>query len=310
LNPFTWSAPTQQPGNLSSQSRPLILRLLIMLLTISLLLSNRVNARSITIGSLSDSADSEIALFLPLAAYLSTALTSFDIDKGRVRIKRNHDQMANLMKRGEVDLFIDSSVSALKMQRLGAGEFFLRRWKQGIAEYQGVIFTLADSPITQINDLAGRTIGFEERFSSSGYLLPASELSNNGLLLSKDPIGTHLNQVNSRFTGSDQSTLMWVLHKRIDAGAMASNTFKELAGDLIGEFKIIHTSATVPYHVILIRPGISERLQTAIKYRLMAMEQNLVGQQVLQGFEQTSRFDEIPSQAISSLSHVHFGSSQ
>ena len=268
------------------------------------------NTRTLTIGSLSDTPDSEIALFLPLATYLAIGLTEFDIDKGKVRITRTHEQMADLMKQGKVDLFIDSSVSALKMQRLGAGEFFLRRWKKGIAEYQSVIFTVASSPLEQISDLAGQTIGFEEPFSSSGYLLPASEIRNHNLALTKDQIITDSSSVDSRFTGADENTLMWVLHGRLDAGAMAGHKLAKLAGPLISDIKIIHTSANIPYHVMLTRPDLPSPLQAAIKQRLMTMEMDIVGQRVLKGFERTSRFDEIPGEAITSLSTINFGSAK
>ncbi|MBL4620974.1 MAG: phosphate/phosphite/phosphonate ABC transporter substrate-binding protein [Immundisolibacteraceae bacterium] len=268
------------------------------------------NARALTIGSLSDTPDAEIALFLPLATYLSMGLKEFDIDKGKVRITRTHEQMANLMKQGKVDLFIDSSVSALKMNRLGAGDFFLRRWKKGIAEYHSVIFTTANSPLKQISDLAGHTIGFEEPFSSSGYLLPASEIRNHHLILTKDQVVTDDKSIDSRFTGADENTLMWVLHGRLDAGAMAGNKLKKLAGPLISELKIIHTSSTIPYHVMLTRPDLENHLQAAIKDLLTTMHSTVVGKRVLNDFERTSRFDEIPVQAITELSTINFGSDQ
>ena len=268
------------------------------------------NTRTLTIGSLSDTPDSEIALFLPLATYLAIGLTEFGIDKGKVRITRTHEQMVHLMKQGEVDLFIDSSVSVLKMQRLGAGEFFLRRWKKGIAEYQSVIFTIASSQLDQISDLAGRTIGFEEPFSSSGYLLPASEIRNQNLVLGEDQAITDKKSVDSRFTGADENTLMWVLHGRLDAGAMAANKLEKLAGPLINDIKIIHTSANIPYHIVLTRAGLPSRLQAVIKERLLSMEMDVVGQHVLKGFERTSRFDEIPDEAIKGLSTINFGSAK
>ncbi|MDH5485090.1 MAG: phosphate/phosphite/phosphonate ABC transporter substrate-binding protein [Gammaproteobacteria bacterium] len=262
------------------------------------------HAGSITLGSLSSTPGSETTIFLPVASYLAKGLADFGITDARVRVARSHAEMADLMKQGEVDLFIDSSISALIVQRQSGGHFLARRWKKGISEYHSVIFVRKESGISQLKDLGGHTMGFEEPFSSSGYLLPASEMIRSGLSLV--PVGQQAQSmgVGYRFTGADENTLLWVLHGRLDAGAMAGNKLAKLAASLQDELKVIYQSRTIPYHVVVVRQGLSILLQQAIHQRLLEMHNNSHGQQVLEAFEKTGRFDDIPANVLRNLQSI------
>ena len=259
------------------------------------------SASSLTVGSLSNTPSEEIPTFLPFAEYLAAGLGDLGIDDARVKVSRNHAEMAELMKRGEVDLFIDSSVSALIMQRLIGGEFLARRWKKGIGEYHSVIFVRTESPVQNIADLAGHTIAFEEPFSSSGYLLPASEIRQAGLSLSSGQDQTGSDVVGYRFTGADQSTLLWVLNGRVEAGAMAENKLAKLSASLSGDLRVIHKSVAIPYHVVVNRAGLSTALLQAIHGRLLDMENSEAGRLTLKAFEKTTRVDDIPAARLLGL---------
>lgn len=263
--------------------------------------ANAGSAATLTIGSLSETPDTEISLFLPVVRYLAAGLGKEGFDDARVVVRKTHAEMANLMRQWKVDIFIDSSLSALKVQRLSGGEFVARRWKKGIAEYRSVVFVRNSSPVKKLKDLAGRSIAFEEPYSSSGYLLPAGELQQQRLKLIPAEAGGSGQTVGYRFTLGEENTLLWVLNGRADAGAMADYVFKKLSAPVSAELRVIHQSKVVPYHVVISRPGLSATARSAIHQRLLRMKDDPEGQRVLQAFEKTTRFDDIPPESLRNL---------
>lgn len=264
-------------------------------------------AETLTLGSLSDTPSEEFAVFLPFAQYLASELKGQGIDNARVEVRRTHAEMAELMKAGEVDLFIDSSLSALKVQRLCGGDFLARRWKKGVSEYHSVVFVRAASPVQGLADLAGRSIAFEEPFSSSGYLLPAGEIHQAGLSLVPDEQKPPAGAVRFRFSNADENTLLWVLRGKTDAGAMAANRMTKLSAPVAGELRVVHSSRIIPYHVVVHRPGLADTLRIAIHERLLAMEHDQAGLRTLRVFEETTRFDDIPPEVLRNLRAVPLG---
>ncbi len=258
-------------------------------------------ARSLVIGSLSNSPREEIAKFLPLVEYLAAGLGEQGIDGAKVQVSRTFDEMAGLMIQGKVDLFIDSSMSALIVQRLSHGDFLARRWKRGRKEYCSVIFVHADSPIAALADLAGHTIAFDDPFSSSGYLLPAAEIRHAGLPLVTGKQNQKADSVLYRFAKKDTTTLLQVLNGRADAGAMADYKFTTLSEPVPDELRVIFRSAPIPYHLVVYRPGLPNALRKALLQRLMAMDQEEEGKQVLKTFQNTTRFDPVPARVLQDL---------
>lgn len=268
------------------------------------LAASTCSAATLTIGSLSDSPDAEISLFLPVVRYLAAGLGKEGFDDARVIVRKTHGEMADLMRHWKVDLFIDSSLSALKVQRLSGGEFVARRWKKDIAEYRSVVFVRHSSPVKRLADLAGRSIAFEEPFSSSGYLLPAGELQQQGLKMVPAEAGGSRQIVSYRFTQGEENTLLWVLRGRADAGAMADYVFKKLSAPVSSELRPIHYSKVVPYHVVVLRPGLSAAVRSAIHQRLVTMKDDPEGQRILHAFEKTTRFDDIPPESLRNLTSI------
>lgn len=266
-----------------------------------LLATNPVSAARLTLGSLSETPDAEMTTFLPFVRHLAAGLGQEGIDDARVVVRRSHAEMAKLMKRGEVDLFIDSSLSALKVQRLSGGDFLARRWKKGIAEYRSVIFVLNTSPVQKVGDLVGRSMSFEEPYSTSGFLLPAGELKQHGLNLIETESGTSDKAVGYRFSNGEENTLLSVLSGRTDAGAMADYVFARLSTPVSGDLRVIHRSKVIPYHVVVGRPGLSPALRAAIQRRLWAMQDDPAGKSAMEAFEKTTRFDEISVESLHNL---------
>ena len=261
-------------------------------------------ARPINVGSVNTQPASEIKKFLPIASYLAKHLQSEGISQGKVVVAKDMAEMGSLLREGKVDLYIDSAFPALAVNRLSGSKLFLRRWKKGIGEYHTVIFTRIDSNIDRIEDLKGKLIAFEEPYSTSGYFVPKAVLLQQGFKLASKTDGTNpveKGEIGYVFTRADDATMMWVLRGRAHAGAMDNHSYLKEARDDLSSLKILYKTFSIPRQVVSHRGDLSAGLVAKIKEIFMNMQQSEEGKKTLQDFEKTTKFDEIPDQAMAPL---------
>jgi phosphonate transport system substrate-binding protein len=258
----------------------------------------------ITIGSISMEPAAEVQKFLPLARYLARQLHAEGIDHGRVVVADSIRHMAVFVQERKVDLFIDSPFPTVAVSRLSGSRFLLRRWKKEVGEYHTVIFARQDSGISRLEDLKGKMIAFEKPFSSSGYFIPKLTLTQAGLHVvpkseAADPVGP--DEVGYVFSYDDESTMVWVLRGKVAAGAMDNNSLPEMAKEGLTSLKIVDQTFAIPRHIVSYRADLSPPLVARIREILLQMDQVEEGKKTLQVFERTSKFDDIPEQAMALL---------
>ena len=138
----------------------------------------------ITLGDIDpDEPAKKIKRFQPLADFLADRLLDYGIERGRVVVARDIEEMAGFLKDGRVDVYFDSPFPTLAVQELSDSSVVLRRWKQGEPTYWSVYIALRDSGIARVEDFAGKVVAFEEPHSTSGFLLPAGTLIQRGLTI-------------------------------------------------------------------------------------------------------------------------------
>ncbi len=265
--------------------------------TMLALLAMPVSAATLTIGSISDEPTKELKLFLPVINYLAARLQTAGVEKGDAIVARSIEHMAQLIRDGRVDLYIDSPFPTLEISQLSGSRPLLRRWKKGIGSYHSIVFARKDSGIKSATDLRGKTIAFEEPFSTSSYFLPKTSLRKLGLKLvavsdPKTPVDS--DHVGYLFSDDDENTLVWVLRKRVQAGAMSFPSFKNLPEKLIKKLTIVHSTIEVPRHIVSFRSDLDPALILRIKDVLLQMHESEDGSQILKQFKKTARFDEFP----------------
>ena len=283
---------------------PLVLAAAAILFLISCFTAAIVSARPIVIGSINSDPQEEIRLYTPIARYLGEQLRDYGISDGKAVIARSMGHMVELMLKGKVDLYIDSPFPALQVGSQCNGIPFLRRWKGGVSEYTSVIFTHKDSTINSLNDLQGKLIGFEEPCSSSAFFLPKLTLLQEEFVVTEKKdfySAIEADEIGYVFSGSDKNTMYWVLHNRIEAGAMSLKNAKKLAGKDFAQLKIIHRSFPVPRHVVIHRFGLHPELVTKIREVLINLDQTQSGRVLLKEFESTEKFDSIPPESLNKM---------
>ncbi|WP_425406628.1 phosphate/phosphite/phosphonate ABC transporter substrate-binding protein [Hwanghaeella sp.] len=277
---------------------------IVMIIAVCIGGSGGAAARVLVIGSISLDPVGETRVFQPFADYLAGKLTSHGITGAKVAVANSIGGMAGMIRKREVDIFIDSSVTALMVNELAGSKFLLRRWKHGREAYRSVVVVRRDSAFASLTDLTGETIAFEEPFSTAGYVLPALALTNAGLTLvaldgtAQTPPAGSVGYV----MGYDSETQMtWVERDQVAAAAMAENDFRSLAVSALVPLRILHTSPAVPYHVVVYGDHLKDSLVSRIRAVLLDAHDSQLGAHMLDGFEQTIMFDEIPSDLLQNV---------
>ncbi|MBF0429328.1 MAG: phosphate/phosphite/phosphonate ABC transporter substrate-binding protein [Magnetococcales bacterium] len=269
--------------------------------------SIQASATPLTIGSISNDPAKEISQFLPLVRHLATQLTPQGITSGEVVIAASMQEMASLINKNRVDLYLDSPLPSAWVNQATNGKMVLRRWKKGQVDYRSILFVKKESNIHELSQLAGKMIGFKDPFSSSGYLLPRIAMEQAGLQLvplkeSSDPIPP--GKTGYLFTNDRETNVFWVTIGKISAGAIAKEELEEFAKKDADQLRIIHETFSIPRHVVNIRGNLPETLEKALIQTLQEMEHHAQGKQILEKFQQTTRFDAIPPESYTQLQKI------
>lgn len=258
------------------------------------------------LGDISDDPSEVIEGAQPLADYLAARLADQGISEGQVRVTSTTEEMIELLKSGEVDLYFDSVYPAALISDASGAQPVLRRWRNGVAEYYSVIFTVEGTGIASVEDLAGRMVAMDNQYSTSGFTLPAVYLTEQGLTLSIKESPDDLvkpDEVGVVFAYDDENILQWVIDGRVDAGVTDDyhfGVFSESAEGLVE----LATTESVPRQVLLVRPGLEPELLEAIKAALLAADEDEEGQAALEAFDETAQFDEFPEGIDAALARM------
>ena len=256
---------------------------------------------TLVIGSVSDDPEEEAEVFQPFVDHVADELGDVGVTGGDVVVTSTVEEMTELLRTGEVDLYVDNVYGVTTVVDAGAGVSVLRRWKDGAPTYHSVIVARADSGITSVEQLRGRTIAFEEETSTDGYFLPVTTLRQLGLPVvqvaepSSQPAPDEVGFV---FSGDDENTVFLLLDGRVAAGALSAEDLPENAGSRVGELVTIGRSIDVPRHGVVARTDLDPALTQALTEVLSGLHETAEGREVLEGFDDTARFDALTAEDL------------
>ena len=256
-----------------------------------------VDAATLTIGSIAKDIHEEIEDFQEFVAYLDANAGRLGVEAVDFHVDTSTEAMIESIRSGRVGIYVDSPLVAAMIGRETGARPFLRRWKKGVAEYHSLIVTRADSDIETLDDLRGEVVAFDDRFSSSGYLLPMAMLLDEGLAmheLQNAGQGVPADSVGYIFTGDDNNTIYWVVKGKVAAGALSPKDLAKIEKKRPGTLRIVARSMDIPRHVLVHGPGVPADTLSALSDLLLAMDNDPEGREVLREFQKTTRFDEFP----------------
>lgn len=142
----------------------------------------------------------------------------------------------------------------------GCAEVALASVRFGSTFYQGQIITRADSGITSIADLAGKTFCRPDPTSTSGWVIPSITMQAEGIDPEKD-----LAEIID--TGGHDAVVIAVYNGDCDAGATfvdARTNVEEDFPDVMEKVAVIATSANIPNDTISFVPNLSADVRDAL----------------------------------------------
>jgi phosphonate transport system substrate-binding protein len=260
---------------------------------------NKVEIKTITLGLVSEINRSTIEdHFRDFVRYVARRLSSEPEIEGKVVVAATAFQLAKLLEQRRVDFYMESAYPTYTINHVhGVGKTLLRRWKSGMTEYQGLIFTSRDSEIRRLGDLRGKTIVFEDPGSTSGYLLPKVFLQRNGFKLVQkrefDPYASPT-EITYLFAYSQKKLLELVLKKQAGAGAFSNDDHANLSDQEKSEINVLAQTERLPRHLVSVRSDLPSAVAGRLEEILLTMHEDDEGRRILKKTDQTTKFDQLP----------------
>lgn len=235
--------------------------------------------------------------FRDFVGYVARKLSSASEIKGRVIVAPTASQLAKLLEEKQVDFYMESPYPTYLINRLGAAELLLRRWKDGMAEYRSILITNKDSGIVRSEDLRGRIFAFEDPGSTSGYFLPKVFLLRKGFKLTEKPgLGAKVSpkEIGYIFAYSAENIANLVRSKKVAAGAISNDDYNGLAEQARANISILGETEMFPRHLVSIRKDLQPSIAKRLEEILLSMDQDEGGRRILQKTDNTTKFDLLP----------------
>lgn len=214
--------------------------------------SNKFSLKQLNIGliPLENSTD-EINNTKPLSDAISAKLGV----PVTLYVGTNYTATIEALQSGKIDIAFFGPFSYILAHSKYGAEAILRVLSSNDLKptYNSLIITKPDSGIKTVADLKGHTFSFVDPASTSGYLVPSYVITQAGLDPTKD-------LKNPIFAGNHVASLTAVLSGKVDAGAVASDTFaqqkdKGLYKD--GDVTVISKSFDIPQGPLAVRKDLS-----------------------------------------------------
>jgi phosphonate transport system substrate-binding protein len=188
-----------------------------------------------------------------------------------VFVGTNYTAVITAMTNDKADLANFGPLSYVLASQKGGVQAISLALSEGTKEstYQSYIITRPSTGIKTVKELKGRTFSFVDPASTSGNLEPRYMMQQAGLNPDTD--------VKSSYLGSHDASLLAVLSGKVDAGAVASDTYNQLLQEgkfKAGDLTIIQKSAPIPEDPMAVRSDLSKSDIASLQQALLALNGN------------------------------------
>lgn len=265
--------------------------------------------KTLVLGRVSDDSVKTLKRLGPMADYIAKQLGHLGYTAGEPVVARSNEEMADLIRSGEVDIVSETALSALWFAESVDAQPLMREWKKGVAAYQSVLIGKKGSGLNRLEDLRDKVVAFEDPGSTSGFLYPLAALRQAGL----DPVPVKRGQkppagkVGYVFTRGEVNVATWVARGLADAGAISNLDWEDIArtpGILKSEIEVFYEGTPILRSVLLVRGDLDDSVKSAIRQVLAAMENDAEGKRVLKAYYKVKRYDEIVGSVADDLDQL------
>ena len=186
--------------------------------------------------------------YRPVADYLAERLNR-PVD---LLFGDHYDDVAAMLERGDADVAVLPPLAYVRARdRTPCLRLLLTMVSRGDIRYSGYVLVREDSKLNSLEALAGRTIGFVDRTSASGFLFPMAQLAASGL--NPRDVMAH-----ARFLGEHLAVLRAVVAGEVDAGASFYGALRAARdhGIDVGSLRVLGLTGRIPFDAVVARPGL------------------------------------------------------
>ena len=223
----------------------------------------------------------------PFEEYLSNALGC----EVTVTMATDYSTIVEAMASGKVDIGIMPPAAYVQARSQGAAKAILSSSLTDYDEneqpisgstansFKGEVLVRADSDMTGLADLKGKTIATLSANSASGYIYPVAEMKDLGIDPTTDCTIVTVNDIPSEITA--------VLNGQADAafvfeGARYVFSSKFENNDLFADLKVLYlTEGDIPNDAIAVLPTMSEEMQEKVKEVFLNMANDEDGKEAM-----------------------------
>jgi phosphonate transport system substrate-binding protein len=277
-----------------------ILRFTIAVAAAALLISAAPAAaqKTITLGVISKRPQAEVEpQYRDFVRYIARKLSVKSSVEGKVIAAPTIVRLEKLLEEEQVDFYMESPYTTYLINEQGLALPLLRRWKSGVAEYRGVIFTKKDSGAGRVEDLRGRMIVLEDPGSTSGYFLPKVFLAGKGMKLAEKSsleAAVAPGEIGYFFGYTAGRIADLVLTRKVVAGAFSNEDFDRLEPKKKADLVILGETENFPRYFLSVRKELDPELTGRLQDILLAMHEDPQGKAILSKLENTTKFDLAP----------------
>ena len=271
------------------------------------------DASVLVLGRVSDDPKSHYDQLKPLLDYVVPRLAGVGIRSGRILMAKDLQQMTSYLRRGQVDWINETAGNAGLLERRGVAKAFLVTEREGATRYHSVFFVRRDSPVQTLADLAGRSVAFQNPYSTSAYYLPAARLLDEGMKLEVllSPMDKPVpGAVGYLFARTELNITTWVHKRLVDAGVFSNLDWanpQRMPPSFAQDFRIIGATEDVPRALMLTRKGMDPKVEARLREVLMEASTDPDAGEVLRRFIGTSRFVPIADEDRRALDKLGIG---
>lgn len=180
--------------------------------------------------------------------------------RARTIIVRSYDALSESIEKGIIDIGWFSPFAYVNAREKCGVIPVVTPKVNGKSSYYGYIITHKENTIQNIKDLRGKSFGYVDENSASGYLYARDIIKNNNM----DPDKIFNKVV---FLGNHNNVIDAVLKKEIDAGATYDEAFikAQESGVPVEELNIIAKTDDIPKDALAARKDFPEELITKLR---------------------------------------------
>ena len=168
--------------------------------------------------------------------------------------------------------------------------------RDGVSKYTTVFFARSDSGIRSLDDLRGRSVAFQNPYSTSAYYVPAAELLERNLRLEilLSPMDRPSDaSVGYLFARTELNIATWVHKRLVDVGVMSNLDWQNperVPLAFRNDLRIVHETPPYPRALEMVRGDLDPKIRARLREVLIEAAKDPDAREALLRFFKTTRF--------------------